>query len=271
MKKTSRREQYKKHERYIESEKLDSLFDWQENKEYSPGTFINTELGERVPFPPHIEDLVRLHKLIRLREPSVILEFGVGYSTVVMADALFKNGKGRIFSVDASEKWILYVKKHFPAPLLDYVEFRHSEVRAATFNGQLCHYYTELPDVIPNFIYLDAPSPKDVHGKINGLTFQDSDRTVVGADLLLMEPTFLPGTLIVVDGRTNNARFLARNFKRDYDIKRDRKGDVTTLELLGQGDLFGLDFGQSSSFITKWQRIFVTRLYSSRMISRLKK
>ena len=68
----------------------------------------------------------------------------------------------------------------------------------------------------------------------------------MSGDLLLMEPTFLPGTFIIVDGRTNNARFLQRNFARNYSVEWDRDGDVTTFELieerLGKYNLLGSDF-----------------------------
>ncbi|SFU46011.1 hypothetical protein SAMN05216339_102361 [Nitrosomonas eutropha] len=63
---------------------------------------------------------------------------------------------------------------------------------------------------------------------------------------MLMESTFLPGTLILVDGRINNARFLQRNFTRNDDVKYDKEGDITTFELLeerlGRYNLLGSDY-----------------------------
>jgi hypothetical protein len=47
-----------------------------------------------------------------------------------------------------------------------------------------------------------------------------------------MESTLLPGAFILVDGRTNNARFLARNFQRPFRRRYDRKADITTFELV---------------------------------------
>ena len=115
-----------------------------------------------------------------------------------------------------------------------------------TYQGQLCHYFTSLPDVVADFIYLDGPGPKDVKGTIRGLSFQCDERTVMSADLLLMESTFLPGTFILVDGRTNNARFLQRNFRRTYDVRWDKEGDVTSFELkeerLGKYNVLGSDY-----------------------------
>lgn len=254
--------QYEKQRSYIESEGLDRLLNFEENKDYKEGVFdaVSGKLG--IPFPPETNDLVRLHKLIRARRCFTVLEFGLGYSTIVMADALQKNEADwinlpqkpeirnrfmfQLFSVDASKDWIDKTKNRCPNHLANRVHFHHSEVEIGTYNGQICHYYKNLPDIVPDFIYLDGPSAKDVKGSVNGLSFQCEERTVMSADLLLMESTFLPGTFIIIDGRTNNARFLERNFRRNYEVKWDREGDVTTFELveerLGKYNLLGSDF-----------------------------
>ncbi len=258
----NRQEQYEKYRSYIESEGLDKLISFIENIDYNEGVFdfVNGKLN--IPFPPQTDDLVRLHQFIRSRKCFTVLEFGVGYSTIVMADALQKNHVDwekltqkpeirnrfmfQLFSVDASKDWLENTKKRFPSHLIDRVHFQYSEVEIGTYNGQICHYYKELPDIIPDFIYLDGPSPKDVKGSIHGLSFQCEERTVMSGDLLLMESTFLPGTFIIVDGRTNNTRFLERHFTRNYDIRRGEEGDITTFELveqrLGKYNLLGSDF-----------------------------
>jgi len=194
-----------------------------------------------------LNDLVYLHKLIREQKSFTVLEFGVGYSSIVIADALAKNEeeyfmsgkkvnirnrfKFQLFSVDASKKWIGKTKKMAPELLIDRMNFIFSKVKISTFGGQLCHFYTNLPDIVPDFVYLDGPDPKDVQGEINGLSFQCEERTVMSADLLLMEATFLPGTTILVDGRTNNARFLNRHFTRSWSMDWKRSQDVSVFNL----------------------------------------
>jgi len=212
--------------------------------------------------PADIEDLVRLHQLIRNRKSFTVLEFGVGFSTIIIADALMKNKKEwetlenppkirnrfqfQCFSVDTSEEWMAKTKERIPEALKPFVQFQFSEVEIGTYQGQLCHYYKTLPDIVPDFIYLDGPDPQAVKGSVNGMTFQCMERTVMSGDLLLMEPILLPGTFILIDGRTNNARFLKNNLKRDYEIIWDQAGDVTTIELveerLGKYNLLGSDF-----------------------------
>lgn len=49
--------------------------------------------GAKEEMPPKWDDLARLYSLVRERKPFTILEFGSGFSTVVMAYALKKNWK----------------------------------------------------------------------------------------------------------------------------------------------------------------------------------
>jgi hypothetical protein len=258
----NRQEEYEKHKEYIETQGLHKLIDFEEGVDYVEGVFDSVSGKLDIPFPPQPADLVRLHKIIRQRRCFTVLEFGLGYSTVILADALQKNQEDwerlpqrpqirnrfmfQLFSVDSSSHWIERQKQMFPSHLLDRVHFHYSEVEIGLFNGQLCHFYRNLPDIVPDLVYLDGPSAKDVKGSINGLSFMCEERTVMSGDLLLMESTFLPGTFIIVDGRTNNCRFLQRHFTRDYEVKWDRDGDVTTFELieerLGKYNLLGSDF-----------------------------
>ncbi len=258
----NRQDQYEKYSSYIESEGLDRLLNFKENEAYKDGVFDAVSGKLSIPVPPQPDDLVRLHKLVRERRCFTALEFGVGYSTIVIADALQKNEADwrtlpqkpeirnhfmfQLFSVDASQDWIAKTKNRLPGHLAGRVHFQFSEVEIGTYNGQMCHYYSDLPDIVPDFVYLDGPDGKDVKGRIHGLSFQCEERTVMSADLLLMESTFLPGTFIIVDGRTNNARFLERNFTRNYEVKWDKECDITTFQLveerLGRYNVLGSDF-----------------------------
>jgi len=257
-----RQQEYEISKEYIRAEGLEQLLDFQQHADYEEGTFDTVSDALDIPFPPEAGDLVRIHQLIRSRKCFTVLEMGLGFSTVIIADALAKNQADwealehtpeirnrfmfQLFSVDSSVEWIEVCKQRFPELLRDRVHFHHSEVEIGTFQGQLCHYYSQLPDIVPDFIYMDGPSPKDVKGTLNGLSFQCDERTVMAGDLLLMEPVLLPGTFILVDGRTNNARFMERNFTRPFEVNWDRKGDVTTFELteerLGPHNHLGADF-----------------------------
>lgn len=247
---------------YLINEGIDAYFDLDQNSDFKENPFDAVSGQLKTPFPPVLDDLARLHQTIRKRKSLTVLEFGLGLSTIVMADALAKNKKDflaleqspelrnrfmfQIFSVDSDKKWIEHTKTQCPKSLSPLIHFHYSTISIGTFNDRICHYYDSLPDIIPDFIYLDGPNPKDVQGTVNGMSFKCDERTVMAADLLLMEPTLLPGTFILVDGRTNNARFLANNFQRNFEMNWHKNEDITTFELneerLGKYNLIGSDF-----------------------------
>lgn len=247
-------------QRYWKTEGLDQLVSTYKNPERAD-PYYTTAGKSTVPFEPEVEDLVRIHQLIRERKSFTVLEFGVGFSTIIIADALAKNEREfralpsppkirnrflfELFSVDADEYWISKCTTRIPTHLAARVHLSYGPVHTGTFNGHLCHFYDKIPNVIPDFIYLDGPAPKDVQGSVNGLDFSVDERTVMSGDLLLMESTFLPGTFILVDGRINNVRFLQRNFQREYKFVYDPDGDISTFELteprLGKYNILGLD------------------------------
>jgi hypothetical protein len=249
--------------KYLRSENIDDLIDLSSAKgKMERGVYNAVRVDEGEPLPPELDDLARLHRLIRDLKSFTVLEFGIGYSTVVIADALQKNEKEwealdnppevrnrfmfEVFCVDASEGWIDHWRETIPDEFTDRIHIKYSPVEIDEYNHRICHTYTDLPDIVPDFVYLDAPHPKQVSGEIYGLSFDCDERTVISADLLHMEPTLLPGTVILVDGRTNNARFLKRNFQRSFEVKEDKEADVTIFKLtedrLGKYNILGKEY-----------------------------
>lgn len=210
---------------------------------------------------PKYDDIARLYLLVRKRKPFQILEFGSGFSTLVMAYALKQNwndyvdlhidsdnqfDKPHIFSIESSEKRQKNsLKKIQTVNLNDFSEIAFSKVSISEYQGQICHFYDTLPNIVPDFVYLDGPDPMTVSGSINGLSFQNPKRTVMSGDILKYESTLLPGFFMITDGRTNNARFLSRMLKREYRIEYHSNADVTTFELmekrLGRKNIFGYE------------------------------
>jgi hypothetical protein len=206
---------------------------------------LQYEGGPALPSQPR--DLKRLHLLITKFRSTTVLEFGCGYSTFVIAQALQENkawfdslpNKPKVrnanmfkcFSVDTNLNWIDECKSKLPPELDKTVGFCYSPCSATLYNGQMGHFYRNLPDIVPDFIYLDGPDPEQIDGSVNGLSWQCPERTPISIDLLFMESTMLPGTAILIDGRTNNARFLARNFRRKWKITSDIEKDYTLMVL----------------------------------------
>ena len=64
----------------------------------------------------------------------------------------------------------------------------------------------------PDFIYLDAPDYYSVISDVNGYSTRHADSMPMCGDILAIEHFLQPGTLIVVDGRAANARFLKSTY-----------------------------------------------------------
>ena len=199
---------------------------------------------EKEAFAADLDDLSRLHYLITSRKVTTILEFGVGKSTVIFNNALQinkerysdfvlqnlrRNDPFECHSIDNSEKWISECKKYGK---LQNIEFHHSPSIVSTFNGRVCTFYEKLPNICPDFIYLDAPCYTSSKGDVRGITTNHPDRMPMAGDILSIEHFLLPGTLIVVDGRTANARFLKANLQRNWLYCHLEKFDQHFFELV---------------------------------------
>jgi hypothetical protein len=203
--------------------------------------------GAEGQIPPDYCDLASLYWPVVNRKVFTILEFGVGWSTLVLAAAIRRNWEAleelherpaignhtpfMLFSADTSKHWLSNVRRLIADDIKRFVKLVYSDVHVGQFSGQMCCFYKSLPDVVPDFIYLDGPDTSAVQGDINGLSWKNPDRTPLAADLLIMEPTLLPGTCVVIDGQTNNARFPHGNLQRPWGSWHDEEGELTIMEL----------------------------------------
>lgn len=198
--------------------------------EQTAGQLIKTTI------PPDIMDLERLYYLLTTWHCPIrtVLEFGSGWSTLVILAALESQGSCTLHTVEAESPWMDNTGRMLePLPLADATHIWHRcGVFATKYAGEVCHLYGRLPNTVPDFIYLDGPDPQSVQGSVRGLSWGSCHRRPpVAADPLLYESTMLPGSRILVDGRTTNARFLRRNLKRDWRMDWYREDDVTLFTL----------------------------------------
>jgi hypothetical protein len=105
------------------------------------------------------------------------------------------------------------------------INYIFSECVMTKFNNRICSEYKKLPIINPDFIYLDGPNPFSVKGKINSFNMSHKELMPMSCDILKIEHFLIPGTIILVDGRTANARFLRSNFQRNWMHKEDLKND----------------------------------------------
>ncbi len=69
-------------------------------------------------------------------------------------------------------------------------------------------------DINPDFIYLDGPDQFNAEGSYNGLSTRHKDFMPMSSDILIFEHFLNPGTIILVDGCTANARFLQKKLAK---------------------------------------------------------
>jgi predicted O-methyltransferase YrrM len=178
-------------------------------------------------------DLRFLYELILNNKISTILEFGTGFSTIVMAAALKFNSKhkknNKIYTLETEKKWIVSAKKKL-MKYKKYSEIIHSKCDVQLIGMSLCSVYRRLPNIIPDLIYLDGPDPDLVKSKIFNLNYEKTNNPV-SADILLYEYRLKPGAIIVVDGRPNNVIFLKNHLKRKYKFQFQRLYSRSIFEL----------------------------------------
>ena len=108
---------------------------------------------------------------------------------------------------------------------------RESSVHMVVHDNRVATMYSELPNVSPDFIYIDGPSQFATNEELNGFSFRHQCRMPMSADVLRIEFFLEPGTFILVDGRTANARFLETYLRRQWIYEHDPVGDVHYFEL----------------------------------------
>ncbi len=179
---------------------------------------------------PQKADLQRLYDFIIRARATTVLEFGCGYSTWAISEALrvnrdwfdFFNPKPEVrnpalfehFAIDANANWIAECEIKIKSG-----KFYYSECETKIYGFQMCHVYLNPLKHAPDFIYLDGPALEQV-------PFWQY-RTPISADILLIEAYLIPGTQILIDGRTNNARFLQNNLKRNWKFHWNSEEDYT--------------------------------------------
>ena len=200
---------------------------------------INAKLETRDPYKPDLVDLCRLHRFIIENKRTTILEFGTGWSTWILADALSKlklkyldevsslrrNNPFELHVVDDEPEYLKISAKRIPNQLKSIATFHQKSVTMGTFNDRICTYYESIPLISPDFIYIDGPDQFNVRSDVSGWSTRHKDMMPMCGDLLRIEHYLTPGTMIVFDGRAANARFFNSNMQRDWDYQYDSHHD----------------------------------------------
>lgn len=185
---------------------------------------------------PDLVDLYRIFKFITLNKRTTVLEFGSGWSTLVIQEALRfnkinhshktknlrRNNLYELFVLETNKKYLDITKKRINKFNNKFVKnkiklnWTLSKVKMSEFNGYYCTKYDKFPLCNPDFIYLDGPSQFDVKKSLDKFSTAHKDMMPMVGDILSIEFFLVPGTIILTDGRSANAEFLEKNFKRKW-------------------------------------------------------
>jgi hypothetical protein len=199
-------------------------------------------------YSPELIDLYRLYSLIFDNKRTTVLEFGCGWSSVIIVKALLNLKKKylksiknlrrqnpfELFIIDNEKKYLFKTKKLIEKYLPDNdlkIHFHYSKVEMTKFNDRIASEYLSMPMCNPDFIYLDGPDQFNIKGRINNLNIGHKDFMPMQCDVLKIENFLQPGTIILADGRKANTRFLKNNFQRNWLYKEDEKYDQVTMLL----------------------------------------
>ena len=219
------------------------------------------------PYIPELDDLYRLYQFVLINKRTTILEFGSGWSTLIFSLALKeledkfynkvnllrRNNPFELFVVENEKKYLNISKKrikkfnkHLNIKNPVKINYYLSNVEMTLFNNRICTQYQRLPLCNPDFIYLDGPDQFNVKKDINGISTRHKDMMPMSCDILKFEYFYTPGTIIVCDGRSANAKFLKDNFKRNWKYLHDYNNDHHIFYLcdpiLGKHNKLQLDF-----------------------------
>jgi hypothetical protein len=232
---------------YMEDFNLDSIVSDAKLAVPSPNMVVNKSVAKvETPIEPEFSNLCRLHWLILLRKPLTVLELGSGYSTTVIVDAMSRlknifgfwananlrvNNPFHLYSVDESQKFMNISMSRISSERHSLITPLVASVNLYLHDGRLTTRYSQLPNVTPDFIYVDGPSLYACEETSFGLGFADISRVPISSDILPFEFFMEPGSFVLIDGRSANAEFLNHYLKRNWVHSHDFTGDVHYLEL----------------------------------------
>tara|TARA_Y100001978_G_scaffold47623_1_gene42684 strand:- start:19024 stop:19791 length:768 start_codon:yes stop_codon:yes gene_type:complete len=185
---------------------------------------------------PNIEDLARLHFICKSTKPSSILEFGSGFSTYIFHSYL-SDLDINDYDISFTLLQIFEVHKRF----LDIATKRFKKSsKNLKINSSICkivkdlsrddgsHYYEGKINYVPQIIYLDGPSHHDIPKLKSDADIKTTQigfiRSPISSDILKIESWLEPATILLIDGRIANVRYLKGKFYRNWEWAESKDG-----------------------------------------------
>lgn len=192
-----------------------------------------------------IERLNFLKNLILKKKRLRVLEFGTGISTLIISKLLkinqlkynnrIKNFKEKNFicySIDNNKKYLNLTRKNIKALKLNKIcTLLFVNLKMGLYKGHITASCNKLPNINPDLIYLDGPDQSKIKGNYKNINFSKKSFTPIQTDILEMESFLIPGTMILIDGRTNNALYFKKMLYRKWKYQYLKSIDQHLFEL----------------------------------------
>ncbi len=192
-----------------------------------------------------IKRLNFLKKLILKKKRLRVLEFGTGISTLIISKSLLinklkyknrtKNFREKNFicySIDNNKKYLNLSKKNIKILKLNKIcRFLFVDLKMELYKDHIASSCNKLPNINPDLIYLDGPDQSKIKGNYKNINFSGKSFTPIQSDILKMESFLVPGTVILIDGRTNNALYFKKKLYRKWKYQYFKSIDQHLFEL----------------------------------------
>ncbi len=172
--------------------------------------------------PADHDDLWRLYSNIRKRKPEQVIEFGSGCSTLIIAEALRRNSRGKLLSIETDAYWASRTRQELPQILCPLVTVLLTGIEQVKHGDLVLWRHANVPYIEVDFIYLDGP---------NWRQFPHVDHKGITVDPMFMEMNFRPGFSMLVDYRRVNVAWLRDNLKLRYRFKTSKMLEYSQFSL----------------------------------------
>jgi hypothetical protein len=186
-------------------------------------------------------DLYNLYNLIRTRRPGVVVEFGAGFSTAIMARALAENQRGILYSFEKDKIWADVAQSYLKEEDTEFCKIIFDKEFDAPLLKDRLH--PEIPKVRANLLYIDDEG----HGRPPDV------RLLPCCDASVMEEIAPDDFMIVVDGQAHTVNLLKKELRRKYRMVENTLHHYTTFELIEAHEPLGFPgppiFGGNGRFL----------------------
>lgn len=219
-------------------------------------------------FPPDIDDLYRLYRLVRDTAVVSAIEYGSGWSTFALSKGIWENKESfgdnyigyrnlnafKLKTVDASSFFLKKAINRIPISYQSVVLSQVATPKLVTEYNQCSVMWTPAQRVDYDLIYIDGPEPEQVIRNQTDFPISTIHDLPIMGDMVRYESYILPSTLIMFDGRTSNARYFKNRFVRNWRYSSNFDQDYSLMilneEPIGKINKKHLDFRENNAKIS---------------------